>query len=103
MNSCVVQMIDYCERNCNKENSKISVAFNYCSLEKVVLKKRAPNQEIGLSFISLVDGIFTVGEINRLVMLNKVNFKKCILKVNANLYHIYDYKKKSRPPMSVLT
>jgi hypothetical protein len=74
MKSCVVQMIDYCEFNCNKDNSKISVAFNYCSLEKVVLKRRTPNQEIGLSFISLVDGIYTVGEINRSVTI-KHNFE----------------------------
>ena len=60
---CSTRMLDYCELNCDKENAKISVAFNYCFLEKVVLKRRSANQELGLSFISLVDGMLTVGEI----------------------------------------
>lgn len=39
-------MLDYCERYCEKENGKISVAFNYCYLEKVLIKKKRIDQEL---------------------------------------------------------
>lgn len=40
------QILDFCEANCEKENGKISVAFNYSYLEKVALRKRFKEQEL---------------------------------------------------------
>jgi hypothetical protein len=65
MIECTEKMIEYCEKNCDKENAKVTVAYNSCFLEKVIIKKRHQNQEHGLSFISLFDGIYTIGEITR--------------------------------------
>lgn len=46
MQKLVEKMMDYCESSCEKENGKISVAFSYCYLERVLLKKRSLHQEL---------------------------------------------------------
>lgn len=46
MQNLLTNMMDYCEMNCEKENGKISVAFGYCFLDRVCLKKRSVEQEL---------------------------------------------------------
>lgn len=75
MISITSNMLNECESSTqmttseNKDSAKLAVAFNHCVLEKIVLKKQTTNQELGISLCSLVDGVFTVGEIARHVTL----------------------------------
>lgn len=46
MRQLIVKMMDFCDACCEKENGKISVAFSYCYLERVLLKKRNLQQEL---------------------------------------------------------
>ncbi len=39
-------MVDYCDSNCDNENGKMSVAFNCCYLEKVIIKQRFAEQQL---------------------------------------------------------
>ncbi len=36
--------LDYLDKNCDKENGKIALAYNYCYLETVVVRKKSPDQ-----------------------------------------------------------
>lgn len=65
MMSSFRSILDYCETNCEKENGKISVAFSYSYLEKVIIRKKFKDQELGLSLMSLIDGVYTIAEISR--------------------------------------
>lgn len=46
MQTLLTNMMNYCEMNCEKENGKISVAFSYCTLEPVLLRKKTAEQEL---------------------------------------------------------
>ncbi|CAF0808641.1 unnamed protein product [Brachionus calyciflorus] len=81
-------MLDYFELNCEKENGKVSVAFNYTYLEKVQLRKKFPTQELGLSLISLVDGVYTISEITRESAADecaKLNVEEDIIAINNQI------------------
>ncbi len=44
MSVCCTNILDYCDKYCDQENGKVSVAFSSCYLEKVVLRRRCPDQ-----------------------------------------------------------
>ena len=72
-------MIHYCDSSCDEENGRIAVAYNFCYLEKVTIRKRDAEQSLGISITCLIDGIFTVAEIVREVALFFYLFCCCCL------------------------
>ncbi len=52
MLECCTKMLDYCDIHCENENGKIAVAFSSCYLEKVVLRRRTPEQVLVIFFKS---------------------------------------------------
>lgn len=52
MLECCNKMLDYCDAHCENENGKIAVAFSSCYLEKVVLRRKSPEQALVISFNS---------------------------------------------------
>lgn len=65
MSNCFKIMLDYFDENCDKENGKVSIAFSYCYLEKVYVRKKTETQTLGVSLLSLNEGIYTIVEIAR--------------------------------------
>lgn len=65
MLECCKKMLIYCDKNCEKENGKIAVAYSCCYLEKVFIRRKDPEQVLGLKLTTLSDGIFTIAEIVR--------------------------------------
>ncbi|RNA31543.1 Beta-mannosidase [Brachionus plicatilis] len=89
-------MLDYFDANCEKENGKVSVAFNYTHLEKVQLRKSRPDQELGVSLINLVDGVYTIAEITRESAADeciKLNVEDDIIAVNGQVVIGWDVYK----------
>lgn len=89
-------MLEYFDTNCEKENGKVSVAFNYTYLEKVQLVKRLPDQELGISLINLVDGVYTIAEITRESAADeciKLNVEDDIIAVNSQVVLGWDVYK----------
>ncbi len=65
MLECCAQMLDYCDRSCEKENGKVAVAYSCCYLAKVYLRRTSGEQVLGLRLTTLSDGVYTVAEIIR--------------------------------------
>jgi len=76
MQECCEKMLDYCDRSCEKENGKIAVAYSCCYLEKVYLRRKTPDQVLGLKLTTLSDGVYTVAEIIREVNNKFFNYIK---------------------------
>lgn len=90
------EMLEYFDVNCEKENGKVSVAFNYTYLEKIKLQKRTIDQELGVSLINLVDGVYTIAEIARESAADeciKLNVEDDIIAVNSQVVIGWDVYK----------
>lgn len=81
-------MLEFFETSCEKENGKVSVAFNYTYLEKVQLRKKFAEQELGMSLISLIEGVYTIAEITRESAADectKLNVEDDIIAINNQI------------------
>lgn len=65
MVECIRNMLDYCDKHCEEESGRMSLIYNHAYLDRVVLKCQRAEQPLGLSLISLLDGIYTIAEIER--------------------------------------
>jgi hypothetical protein len=62
---CIRNMLDYCDKHCEEECGRMSLIYSHAYLDRVVLKCHTAEQPLGLSLISLIDGIYTIAEIER--------------------------------------
>lgn len=59
------ELLNVCEIVADNENDKNSIVFNYCYLEKVVIRRKSSEQTLGLTLTNLLDGVYTVAEISK--------------------------------------
>lgn len=57
--------LDLFEETFDEDPDKKSLIYNYCYLEKVILRKRSNEQLLGLTLTKLLDGLHTVAEIEK--------------------------------------